>query len=870
MKTTFKLRFFAMMLTMMLVISGFHTVVVAYAEEPNGTVSELASAKNLDSQGYDVICLIDNSRSMWKQQDIRNQAFRKIANMAVGSDIRIGGVYFADHAYDILSLTSMNEDDGRSDVLKFLKSNATDEENIDTNIGNALKEAVKLFDSQDSSRKRIVILFSDGINENLAQDASYTQSANKETEKQAKILESMGIPIYCVYLEKGRNDETYLHNLVNYFSDKNSYVEERFAKVKESEIDTLSDTFVDVFYTMQNDMKFYKVEPDSLGNVHFFVPSLGIEKLHIYLDGIVNVGKIKGDLGEKAEEIQDGPTWFTVYENPNRGDFSFKVSSSDNSQVTGSIVYHANLKAKTELLVVSDAKSDLTKEYQLNVRFFDKEDNQIDLEPKAVVKTAVELIREDGTTFREPLTMTIEDGIAKSEIFSMDDYGNYNYDIQLTYENFIDLQYEISGGTIAKTPIVVHSIKNGKFQGEKTEDGIVFSIKENELFEDLEGEEITLQNVVQLNASNNVKIERENGYIKVTALKAGDVDFSLQLSDTSGMTAEVNLQGQVIDKGVKRTMEFIIIIVIGLFVMAVLLKKTKNKRDGETLQKLIEKFEQAYNKVDDSKCKTLLEELGEKKILCAVPVFGKDGVEGILGMAQKLTEAQKKDFDIVSITDTFLENYFSPIITTAEKNINDVAENVLECYQDVEDIRKLYEQNKASAVSKENIEKVKTAISTVEKLSETLDGMQVDLKTKVQEAEQLFKNLAKKATEIKRMLETPFKFNFTVTGIDGVAGAKGTVQAVGLLGDRRVGYYKLDDINIVGFGAPLSAVMGGTTDIYVYAYTGTDVSGVKLRGLTEFTCNGKTVQEVVLSVGMPYVLTVNVAGWMRTIDIHIG
>ena len=76
--------------------------------------SEIVQPDNLNQNGYDVIYLIDNSRSVWSQQDARNKAFRGISNLAVGSDIKIGVVYFADHVYEDYTkgLTSMETEDG--------------------------------------------------------------------------------------------------------------------------------------------------------------------------------------------------------------------------------------------------------------------------------------------------------------------------------------------------------------------------------------------------------------------------------------------------------------------------------------------------------------------------------------------------------------------------------------------------------------------------------------------------------------------------------------------------------------------------------------------------------------------------------------
>ena len=128
------------------------------ANSKNTETTEIVPPDNIDDGGYDVALCIDNSKNMWEQQELRDQAIRSICNLAVGSDIRVGGVYFGNSVYKSLGLTSMEDKDGSLEVLQsFLNETEKDEENQNGNIAAGLEGAYQLFEDQDASRNRIII-----------------------------------------------------------------------------------------------------------------------------------------------------------------------------------------------------------------------------------------------------------------------------------------------------------------------------------------------------------------------------------------------------------------------------------------------------------------------------------------------------------------------------------------------------------------------------------------------------------------------------------------------------------------------------------------------------------------------------------------
>ena len=330
-----------------------------FAEE-NKEVSYSDNAvlpSNINTTGYDVIIVADNSGSVWSQQAIRDQALRNIANLAVGSDIRIGGVYFGDYVSKMLSLTPMEKEEDIKTVMDFFNMTEQNENNRGTNIGEALEVASTPFENQNISRKPIIILFSDGINENSNGDENYKNLADNKTLEQVKLLQGKNIPIYCVYLQKDRNDEEYLKNLVNYFDENNSYENERFKKVTDSEIGNLSEEFAHIFYSIQNDMKYREISVDSTGKMTFYVPSLGVKKLQLYLENdsnyTVKLNSPSGSNNGVKEWTNEKSTYISV-ENPEIGEWTLEVYGDFKENTKGTIAYYTSLYANAEIVNSND------------------------------------------------------------------------------------------------------------------------------------------------------------------------------------------------------------------------------------------------------------------------------------------------------------------------------------------------------------------------------------------------------------------------------------------------------------------------------------------------------------------------------------
>lgn len=794
---------------------------------------KLAQPENVNFQGYDVIYVIDNSKSVWTQQEIRNQAFRNISNMAIGSDIRVGVLYFADHLYDhyTLSLTPMETEEDSRDVLQALRMKEQDTSNIDTNIGGALEKAVSMFDSQDASRKRIIILFSDGINENLAGDSDYAQNADEKTREQAAVLREMDIPIYCVYLEKSRNDEAYLRSLVNYFSGELSFDQERFYKVAESEINLLLDRFVDVFFAMQNNMKFRRLEPDSAGKIRFYVPALGVRNLRICVDGEIQESvRLTAPSSGEFDDWQDGDSVFINYDMPPAGDWTIDLSSSDPEKVHGTIACYAYLQASAELAMAeeSENKSDKAQVYQLTVRFFDEGGNEIKIDPAAAVSASVILSKEDSSGEPVELKMSVEDGAAKSEPFQMTFYGDFYYRVNLA-EDFVNLNYTLEGGTIEKNAPVPSDLKGKWFFGEQTEEGLRFSIREDRLYQDPEDESVKIQKTVQLNDGNPVEAELRDGYVYVTAQKQGRVSFTLQLSDSSGMEAEVAVEGTLVSRTLLSRIGIALIAGICLGVLFFVAEIYRKKKKEEKLEGQFARFKRIREDFDKAAARCLEEnkQLWEYQEDVEFALSGDGDVKGLTELTIDLPEEMREEFLHSEQPEVFYANLLADI-REYEDLISGAKERMSACADAVERIKK--EQDSMEQADKEMERKLEEASVLLEEMRDICKNEETQNKA----ADEKIAEFGRIAGAVERMLKTDIVCNLTVT-VEGEASViLGRKSCMDNRGRFLQGFYRFDDIRTLENGKLGQNI--GETGILIYGYHDeAGEAGLRLKSSRPFT-----------------------------------
>ena len=838
-----------MMLAVMLLTNG---VGACLAAEEAPEAEQAVKPANLNAEGYDVVILADNSGSVWSQQEERDKALRGIANLAVGSDIRIGGVYFGEKSSKTLGLTSMADEENSTKVMDFLNMTEKDEHNRGTNLGNALKEAQKLLENQDKNRQQIIILFSDGINENLAQDVSFKAAADSETLEQAKALEEKGIWLYCVYLQKERNDEEYLRQLVNYFNGDNNYDEERFKKVEENQISLLSDQFAQTFYSMQNDMKFRDISMDSSGTMTFYIPELGVRRLQIYLKNNqayeVRLSGPSDNPGIVKSWGDNGNVYITVDE-PEKGDWTLEITGEGAGTVTGTLACYTSISAFAELTGNMDEEGNAYLNQPQNIRlsFFDEEGKEFQPDPAAEISASVNLKPETGEKISETVSFSALDSGYESSDFTFREYGTYSYEVNLTYEDFIDLRYEFPGGTVQGQGPVVND-QNGVFMGHGTEKGQAFTFEASDLYSDPDGEKVKVVSYTQINENNPVvDVSDHSGFITVTTEKAGDVEFALNLEDESGHTESVTVKGNVMDIIVLRAAAIVAVVLVIAAVYMTVRKKRKCKQLNDEMESEKGRLDKNYSAV-----RTVYSGYKEKK-----PDSAEMEAE-LKNLSESFEELCEGKFDAelmkyYGVADVVKEDF-------ADRQIEDLKAQEKAIEQENKGCTALYDKGRLRAgrtPNKENCGGVKDYADKLEKSAEKMAGM-AEKYTETQEEIRLkISELSNKYAELMEMCAVQIRCSLIVQW-DQYIGSKGCMHS----GEFIEGYYRLDDVEMIcGNGTrTLSRVMGNEkTGIYVHGceYEGEDA--LLLRGIKEFqfknAADGGTpskVREAVLVRGENY------------------
>lgn len=857
----------AVLLVVMIVSGGRQS----YAAEENGesvaTSGQMVKPSNLNTEGYDVVLLADNSGSVWSQQGERDKALRGIANLAVGSDIRIGAVYFGETTYKKLGLTSMEEKDSSTKVLDFLNLTEKNENNRGTNIGNALEEAQTLFEDQNANRQRIIILFSDGINENLAQSSSFKEAADGKTREQAQSLEQKQIPIYCVYLQKNRDDEDYLKQLVNYFNEDNDYADERFKKVTDDQIDILSEQFAQTFYSMQNDMKYREISIDSSGTMNFYIPELGVRRMQIYLKNDkayeVLLSGPSEDSGEAQTWGDNGNVYITVDE-PETGDWTLEITGDGADTVTGTLACYTNISAVASISGEVDENGNIyrNRPEKINVSFYDEDGSEFQPDESAVVSGTLTLQNNDGENITQDVEFSSKENGYESAGFQLEDYGTYSYQVSLSYADFINLRYDFEGGTVQGMAPLVYN-QEGTFEGRETEDGEAFTFDTADLYSDPDGEKITITGVTQLNEENPViSVEEKEGFLTVTTKDTGDVNFVINIEDESGNTAQVEIKGKVMDVVTVRVITglliFLLIAVLAAIASLLIYRRAMKKEVEEALKKM----RKAFDSFDDD-------------------VYSADNITKLRGeiksnlnnlynnirelMEEKIDREQPEHF---GIREDDLKHLSEKYPNLLDSRYDDVIDKLGAC-------RKLQSEAERKTSKKSSRKNLSLIIAYTEKFVDKT----AKFNSTVQEYSDVHKGIKETADfiadrymDIMDMLETPIKCNIIVKW-DKYIGSKECRHAK----DYIRGYYRLDDVSMLDKNGTVSLrkLMNEKTGIYVYGYQdGEGEDALRICSKDGFyfknTAVGKEetkVKEAVLMKGENYRIKIN--DYMGFIGIQV-
>lgn len=859
-------RLFWQMLILLLIFLMFPRICMADQSDNENTNGVLPD--NVGGEGIDVVFCIDNSGSMWSQQEIRDQAVRSICNLAVGSDIHIGGVYFAGDIYKTKGLTPMEKEEGGRQILEgFVDEKRQDENNRNTNIGNALEAARGLFEDQDASRQRFVILFSDGINENLAQDSAYKEAADRKTLEQAQLLQQENIPIYCVYLQKERNDEQYLRNLVNYFGD-NSYDQERFKKVTEDQIDTLTAQFAQIFFSMQNDMKYRKVEVDSSGKMGFYVPELGINKIQLFMDGNVQYEAVLDSPTEAEEDAvswTDGKSAYITVNNPTSGDWTLEITGDNKEEVNGSLAYYSYLTAQAEFIYAEQeekAEQLYRKEpLLLRVKLIDENGDVIHMNSGAELTASVTLKKDNGETEEQNLSFSQTEENWESEEFAIDDYGAYTVKLNVKYQDLIDLNYTLAEGQIEGRAPVTYD-KEEVYYGTRHQDEITFSLEKADMFQDPDGDQVTLGQVTQINKENPVEVEEQDGLVLVTAKTEGDIEFAINLQDETGLQSIATIKGEVRERGTMTMAGYIVIAVC--VIIAILIIRSGGKRKKKKLEEqiwelqkrlagMIDQYEQVEKTVKGRRKKEKEMETNLEQLLKSFRAH----------CEAHLTKWQMEDYKVPELL-----NQGEKLLGSAGGN-SETSGFILDL-EDVPDPREL-RSAEMTGKTKGELKKLKKdleeEIQSTEEKQKKLSNRDRIARDRYRKMEKLGDRASRLQMKILEMLNRPVTCDLTLEWGE-YFGARRARQK----GKALTGYYRLDDVVFLAGGEKLTlgdALKGETTGVYVYGSPEEAEEGLFLKGEFPFrlreTASGqeaRSVKEALLHRGRKYTIDTESTGIM--------
>lgn len=845
--------------------------------QSDASISEKAeyhTADNVADQGLDVIFCIDNSRSIWSQQAIRDQAVRALVNLAANRNVKVGGVYFADHVYKQHVLTSLDSEKNLDELLNdFLNLSEQSDSNRDTNIGKGLKACQDMFVNQDDNRRKIIVLFSDGINENYEQEKAYKDSADALTEKKVKELQGY-VDIYCVYLEKDNDysNQEYLKKIVNYFEDTTDN-DDRFMAVADSEIDSLCNRFVDVFYAVQNNMKYSEFICDSSGKYTFHVPDTNVSSVQIFLKNVKEGSSLQvtcnGEAAEVAERV-DGTLRYITIDSPAAADWQITAEAALGT-VSGTLAFYADVQSAFSIHPVEEAAKG--RSGYVEAAFADSSGAALEtLDPAASVHAVVTA---DGAEIWSG-DLEQQGSYYRGEEFELSEYGSYEAKLSITYRDFLNLQYSGDSFTIEPQAPIARAI-NGQFSCYKvTENGIncyQYTFSKEDLFYDPEGETVSLVEYRNLNPENPADVTESGDKFIITSEKTGQIEVELTAVDESDRTVTTIVKGKMISETDQNNMIIRIIVIIAVLLIFWFFRSRKKKaaKNGYK-QKLIllnQEYEQAVGRLNAYRNRFV--ELSRSY----------DGAEfshlqeNLKKSSEALLTAQLRYFGIEDMVKDEEGCRPNDDVAEAEKSYK-------EADRQLTDALKQSGKGRFAVPTEREVKRfsVRTMANMAEGREEAMLLIRSCLRT-VQEKSDTYKDAVKAASEraalmeeklqeIRKLGKDPFRCQIHYRYIYLESQPVKSYLGVKDLTAEEKGFFGVDQLRVLTKNGmvTLEELAGESCDVVIYPYSDPeDGDGILLKSLNEFSCRedaevgfGPAAREAVLLKGRKYKLNIPALG----------
>lgn len=560
------------------------TSIDCYAEDES--VKEIMNA----DRGTDIVMVVDNSESMWDKQQIRNNAMITAANLAVGADVRIGVVYFAEDVYKYYNLADLKDEKSFRRTSANMKMTDHGENSEYKNIGKGLMKGIELFENQDENRRRIILLITDGENGAYNKtDNNFKKKANELTKKQVQIIKDKNIDLYCVSIKEKENDENYLRQLVNYFGSEKNNESTRFFSVNENNINELYDRIIEIFYSLRGDVKYIRISPDDKGVFSFSIPKLGVKKMQLYVNNATMNAVLEGpDKKALPTKWKDDNSQFLTVESPAAGNWRLSlkpVEQAISGKIRPTLALYIDLMASAT--VKPSEGDDLVKgkNAYIETAFYDENKNFVVIDEIADVTAELTFSNNGKVLKKENFKLRPEGEHMISEGFELTDFGQFSVDLDVTYSDEIFLKYQIPIEKKVEpfAPKVIKSFEQDNVRVEKVNkaDGTVyqFSIPLNEYIQDQDSQfnSLRVTQIKQNNDHNPLKAYIDNDMLVVETEKCESFSGYVELTDENGMKTELGVKGSMMDMDFWSVLLKIIILIIavaiGCFVILMILRK---------------------------------------------------------------------------------------------------------------------------------------------------------------------------------------------------------------------------------------------------------------------------------------------------------
>ena len=228
---------------------------------------------------YNVIFVTDESGSMkyTDQNKLRYDAIHRFVALMAQHGNYLGSVTFDEVLRPSRPLEAVH---GTADKKAFMEYIRQFEPNGDTNIGMALKEAVRLLDeAPDNGNPSVIILLSDGktdLSTEEAMEASLNQKAEALEQAAAK-----GYQVYTICLNVNGTADT--QELKAIAKATNGQFREVNSAADLEEVQIMY--YQMIFGAIEGEMEELRINQDGYAEKRFLVPGIGVEELNVMLEG---------------------------------------------------------------------------------------------------------------------------------------------------------------------------------------------------------------------------------------------------------------------------------------------------------------------------------------------------------------------------------------------------------------------------------------------------------------------------------------------------------------------------------------------------------------------------------------------------------